>query len=1062
MQNYPCKKWLLILGIILGNVTIGNTQTIYVQQGATGNGTSWNNATGNLKFAIDNATSGTQIWVTKGIYHPIICSPCVFEDRQISFVLTDNVKLYGGFIGNESNLSQRDIIANPTILSGNIDQDNTPWSNTYSIIRTQNVTEETIVDGFIIEDGTADFSNAAAGDPSNSGAAWHNNGSLSNYFAHPVARNCTFRNHYATGFGAAIYNDGAFGGSCNPLFENCSFENCTGELGGGAVYNNAIFAGDSSPTFTSCTFSNNHAPLASGGAVSNEGAEGGISNPIFNNCQFLNNTASTSGGAIYNFGKTGTCNPVFNDSQFDGNQAQGGGAIYNDGSFMGASNGVYTNCAFINNSCTNGNGGAIYNNGTGNGLSSPVYQNCTFSQNESSAAAGVLFNNGSGGTSSPSFFNCIFSENLANEIAGIMYNLGTAQGNSSPIISNCLVYRNAAYISAAGIYNLGSQNGNASPTITNCTFFGNAAPLSGAIYNNANDANGTANAVITNCVFWANDADLGKVLRNIWSSPTISHCIVDVADCDELNSGNDANLMCGAGMLYNQDPLFADTSINNFRLLMNSPAINSGNNAAAVSIGVDLDGLPRMEGIVDMGAYEFGSNAETAPIITLNPQSQTTCTGEFVSFSVTATSSQSLSYQWQKNNINIPDATSNTYSIGTVTTNNAGNYHCRVTNNLNEEVVSQDAILTVNQTQSVTIEIFASAIEICAGEEVSLSAQANNAGLTPTYQWQLNGDDFGGSIESFSIDALQDGDVITLIFTSSADCVTNLVAMSNTLIFSVGTAFEAAVELTTESTDICESETAIFNAIPTNEGMNPEYVWYINSIAQNINSVQFVVNNLNDNDVVQVQMTSSKDCVTTSTVLSQPMTINILPSIMPTLVIDAPVDTTLCVGMEVTFEADATNGGTAPIYQWQRNGILVGMDTPTYTTNDLEDGETVNCRLISSEECAMPNPVMSNNLEIMVDSCEVATFEVFPDSEWTIAPNPTNGEFILTINADLEDVTVQIFNINGKIIKKEYIKNTQNGLRTKVINMRSIINGTYFIKIQNSDIFAIKKLVLTK
>jgi hypothetical protein len=68
----------------------------------------------------------------------------------------------------------------------------------------------------------------------------------------------------------------------------------------------------------------------------------------------------------------------------------------------------------------------------------------------------------------------------------------------------------------------------------------------------------------------------------------------------------------------------------------------------------------------------------------------------------------------------------------------------------------------------------------------------------------------------------------------------------------------------------------------------------------------------------------------------------------------------------------------------------------------------------------------------------------------------------LTINADLEDVTVQIFNINGKIIKKEYIKNTQNGLRTKVINIRSIINGTYFIKIQNSDIFAIKKLVLTK
>jgi predicted outer membrane repeat protein len=1062
MQNYPYNKWLLILGIILGNLTIGNTQIIYVQQGATGNGTSWSNATGNLKSAIDNATSGTQIWVAEGIYYPITCSPCIFEDRQVSFILTDNVKLYGGFTGNESNISERDITENPTILSGNIDQDDTPWSNTYSIIRTQNVTEETVIDGFIIEDGTADFSNAAAGDPYNSGAAWYNNGSLSNYFAHPVARNCTFRNHYAAGLGAAIYNDGGFGGSCNPLFENCTFENCTGELGGGAIYNNAIFGGDCSPTFAECSFLNNHSPLASGGAVNNEGAEGGISNPTFNNCFFFNNTASTSGGAVYNFGKNGTCNSTFNNCQFDGNQAQGGGAIYSDGTFMGEANGIYTSCSFTNNSCTNGNGGAIYNNGIGNGLSNPIYQNCTFGQNESAAAGGVVFNNGSGGTASPSFFNCIFSENLANEIAGVMYNLGTAEGNSSPLISNCLIYRNTAYVSAAAIYNLGSENGNASPTITNCTFFGNSAPLSGAVYNNANDANGTANAVMTNCVFWANNADLGKVLRNIWSNPTISHCIVDVADCNELNSGNDANLMCGAGMLYNQNPLFVDTSANNFRLLMNSPAINSGNNAAAMGIGVDLDGLPRMEGVVDMGAYEFGSSAGTAPVITMNPQSQTTCTGESVTLSVTANSSQPLSYQWQKNNINIPDAMSENYTISSVAPSNAGSYNCVVTNSLNEMATSQDAVLTVNQTQDVEVEILATATEICAGENVTLSAQPTNAGLTPTYQWQLNGNDFGGSIESFSIDALQDGDVITLIFTSSADCVTNPVVMSNSLTFSVGTAFEVEVELMAESTSFCENTPAIFNAIPTNEGMNPAYVWYVNSIAQSVDAPQFMTNTLNDGDVVQVQMTSSKDCVVTSTVLSETTTVNVLPSIFPELAIDAPVDSVLCMDTEITFEAIAVNGGNTPTYQWHRNGIAVGTNAPTYTTDDLEDGEMVNCTLISSEECAVPNLVQSNNLEIMVDSCNVATFEIFPDSEWTVAPNPTNGEFILTINADLEDVVVQVLNMNGQIVKEEYIKNTQSGVQTKIINIRSIVNGTYFIKIQNGNIFAVKKLILAK
>lgn len=1062
MQNHPTRTLLLALSILLGTFTMAKAQIIYVQSGATGNGTSWNNATGNLQATLQNATSGTQVWVAAGTYYPMTCTACSFDDRQISFNVSQNVKLYGGFAGNESNLGQRDIAANPTILSGNIDQDNTVNSNSYSIIRTHDVTDETIIDGFIIEDGYADFTNAPAGDFHNSGAGWYNNGSLNGHFSNPIARNCTFRNLFATGLGAAVYNDGGFEGTCNPVFENCTFENCTGQMGGGAVYNNAVFGGICSPDFTNCTFSNNAAPLGSGGAINNEGAEGGVSNPTFDNCHFLNNTSSIAGGAVYNFGKNGTCNPIFTDTQFDGNQSQGGGAVYSDGSFMGQSSGSYTNCTFSHNSCTNGNGGAIYNSGIGNGNANPVYQNCTFYQNESAAAAGVLFNNGSGGTSSPSFFNCIFSENLANEIAGIMYNLGTAQGNSSPIISNCLVYRNTAYISAAGIYNLGSQNGNASPTITNCTFFGNSAPLSGAVYNNANDANGTASAVITNCVFWANNADLGKVLRNIWSSPTISNCIVDVADCNELNSGNDANLTCGDGMLYNQDPLFADTSMNNFRLLMNSPAINAGNNAAAAGIGVDLDGLPRMEGIVDMGAYEFGSSAGTAPIITMNPQSQTACEGATINFTTAANSSQSLTYQWQKNGANITGATSSTYSIGAVSFVDAGNYHCLITNTSGEQAVTQDAILTINEAIDVTVEIFATATEICAGENVTLTAQPVNGGLTPTYQWQINGNDFGGSIESFSIDALQDGDEITLIFTTSADCVDNPVTESNILIFSVGTSFEASVAVTAETLDICENATATFIANPINEGATPEYVWYVNSIAQGVNAPQFMTNNLNDNDVIQVQMTSSKDCVTTSTVLSETVSVNVVSSVAVVLLIDAPVDTAICVGTEITFTATPTNGGIAPMFEWRRNGLAVGTDAPTYITDDLEDGETVNCRLISSEECAMPNPVMSNDLEIMVDSCDVATYEIFPDSEWSIAPNPTKGIFEIAVNGDFSDLNLQILNIHGQIIQEEYIKNTQNGVRTKLINIRSTINGTYFIKIQSGNIFAVKKLILVK
>ena len=105
---------------------------------------------------------------------------------------------------------------------------------------------------------------------------------------------------------------------------------------------------------------------------------------------------------------------------------------------------------------------------------------------------------------------------------------------------------------------------------------------------------------------------------------------------------------------------------------------------------------------------------------------------------------------------------------------------------------------------------------------------------------------------------------------------------------------------------------------------------------------------------------------------------------------------------------------------------------------------------------------MSNELPIMVDSCDVATYQIFPDSEWTIAPNPTNGTFALTINADFANLNVQVLNLYGQIIEDHYIKNTKKGVQTKLINIRSNNTGTYFVKIQNGNIFAVKKLILAK
>ena len=56
------------------------------------------------------------------------------------------------------------------------------------------------------------------------------------------------------------------------------------------------------------------------------------------------------------------------------------------------------------------------------------------------------------------------------------------------------------------------------------------------------------------------------------------------------------------------DPLFKDSANYNFRLQSTSPSIDTGNNAAPQVPAMDRDDVPRpLNGVVDMGAYEFGS-----------------------------------------------------------------------------------------------------------------------------------------------------------------------------------------------------------------------------------------------------------------------------------------------------------------------------------------------------------------------------------------------------------------------------------------------------------------------
>ncbi|HLF63835.1 MAG TPA: S8 family serine peptidase [Saprospiraceae bacterium] len=164
---------------------------LYVDGDATGfaTGESWTNALTDLQHALDVAmrcTDAREIWVKEGTY-----KPAPFN----SFDIASGIKIYGGFNGTETLLTQRDPVANPTILSGDLGVIGNSADNSNHVVHILAGTDTTIVDGFTITDGNAQTT-------VNKGGGIFSEG-------HCMLRNVIITNCQSIGGGSAIAHRGS-------------------------------------------------------------------------------------------------------------------------------------------------------------------------------------------------------------------------------------------------------------------------------------------------------------------------------------------------------------------------------------------------------------------------------------------------------------------------------------------------------------------------------------------------------------------------------------------------------------------------------------------------------------------------------------------------------------------------------------------------------------------------------------------------------------------------------------------------------------------------------------
>ena len=280
----------------------GTGGMLFVNQAATGanTGLTWANAFTDLQTALA-AARNCQVWVAKGLYLPTETT-----DRTQAFMLRSGVQVYGGFAGTETLLSQRDWFANPTVLSGDIDQNDTKdadgivtnvndiqGANAYHVLVGIGADQTAVFDGFIINAGQADGT-----------TFFHNQGggvylSLGN----PTLTNLVISANKTNYYGAGLFNDRSAASLSNIAFRG---NNTT------AVANNGggMFNHEASPTLSNVLFSGNHAYTA-GGLFTDGG------NPSLINVTFSGNSADNFGGAVM---YTGGGNPTLVNTILWGNQ----------------------------------------------------------------------------------------------------------------------------------------------------------------------------------------------------------------------------------------------------------------------------------------------------------------------------------------------------------------------------------------------------------------------------------------------------------------------------------------------------------------------------------------------------------------------------------------------------------------------------------------------------------------------------------------------------------------------------------------------------------------------
>lgn len=352
-----------------------------------------------------------------------------------------------------------------------------------------------------------------------------------------------------------------------------------------------------------------------------------------------------------------------------------------------------------------------------------------------------------------------------------------------------------------------------------------------------------------------------------------------------------------------------------------------------------------------------------APTIGTQPANQTVLEGATATFSVTATGTAPLAYQWKKGGTAITGATAASYTTPATVLADSGSSFTVTVSNAAGSVTSSAATLTVSPAPP-TITTQPSNVTVNAGSTATFNVVAT--GTAPlTYQWKKGGTAITGATSASYTTAattLADNGASFTVAVSNAQGT----ATSNAAVLTVQAppVFTAQPVGTTVTAGAAVTFTAAATGNPT-----PTYQWFKGTTlltGQTAATLSIASAALADAGSYTVVATNTLGTATSSAAI---LVVNQAP-----VFTTQPASQTVVAPASVTFSA-AASGFPVPTYQWQKGGVAIsGATGASYTigSTSLADAATYTC-------------VATNSLGSATSNGAVLTVQVPP----TITTQPT-------------------------------------------------------------------------